>query len=139
MKQYLYDDYGLRTIVMGSYALEGFALSEPVDDHRSSYHPNTLSNSDYNRDSGILSVPLSPAPYDTWLQEHFDDNGYPWGVNYSAMMKLIYDLSKNGMRIINGAQAHLWFSPGHKLKEPSNEELELQANLSLTNNVKGLM
>ena len=139
MKQYLYDDFGLRTIVAGSYALEGFELSEPVDDHRTSRHPNTLSGSGYSRDSGILSYSLPPAEYDTWLQEHFDDNGYPWGVNYTAMMKLINDLSIQGMRIINGAHAHLWFKDGHKLKEPSNEELELQANLALTYNVKGLM
>ena len=55
------------------------------------------------------------------------------------MMKLIYDLSRQGMRIINGAHAHLWYAGGHKLKEPSNEELELQANLALTYNAKGLM
>ncbi len=48
-------------------------------------------------------------------------------------------LSRNGMRIINGTQSHLWFKEGHKLKEPSNEELELQANLALTYNAKGLI
>ena len=56
MKQYLYDDFGLRTIVAGSYALEGFELSEPVDDHRTSYHPNTLSGSGYRKDSEYYHI-----------------------------------------------------------------------------------
>ena len=141
IKQYLYDDFGLRTIILGSYALEGFALREPVDDKRSSYHPESLFGyeKNYHKELGILSYSKPPALYDTWLQEHFDNNGYPWGVNFTSMMKLIYDLSRQGMRIINGAQAHLWYAGGHKLKEPSNEELELQANLALTYNAKGLM
>jgi len=43
------------------------------------------------------------------------------------------------MLIINCPQAHMWFSPGHKLKEPSNEELELQTCLAITYNAKGTM
>jgi hypothetical protein len=143
LKKYLYDYYGLRTIVMGSYALEGWKLEEPVDDYRSSYHPSTLfpDNQDqtYDTVNGILSYKSTPAEYDTWLQEHFDDPYHPSGVNYTYISKLMYELSKQGMRIINCPQAHLWYSAGHKLKEPSNEELELQANLALTYNAKGIM
>lgn len=140
LKQYLHDDYGLRTIVMGSYALEGWGENElPNDPERHSFHPNTLTDSKYSVKNGILSRPLSPAEYDKWLQEHFDGNVYPWGVNYSWLSKMMFELSQRGMRIINGAQAHLWFMSGHKLKEPSNEELELEANLALTNNVKGII
>ena len=138
LKRYLYDDYGLRTIVMGAYSLEGWADKDGVDKHRSSFHPTTLSASGYNKLAGILSEPKPPAEYDTWLQEHFDDSEHLSGVNYSYISKLMYGLSKKGMRIINCPQAHLWHQGGHKLKEPSNEELELQANLALTYNARGI-
>jgi hypothetical protein len=140
MKQYIYDDYGLRTIVMGSYALEGWAENELLNDpQRQSFHPNTLTDSKYNVKNGILSRPLSPNNYDKWLQEHFDGDVYPWGVNYSWISQLMYELSKKGMRIINSPQTHIWMQSAHKLKEPSNEELELEANLALTNNSKGII
>ncbi|MFA7359711.1 MAG: T9SS type A sorting domain-containing protein [Candidatus Kapaibacterium sp.] len=141
LKKYLYDDYGLRTIVMGSYALEGWDEDDlPKDEqYRNSFHPITLSSSPYDADIGILSNTLSPGNYDTWLQEHFDDSVHLSGVNYSYISNLMDSLSRNGMRIINGTQSHLWFKEGHKLKEPSNEELELQANLALTYNAKGLI
>ncbi len=138
LKKYLYDDYGLRNIVMGSYALEGW-MKDSMNAYRISYHPSTLSSSDYSKRNGILSYPLAPSAYDTWLQEHIDDPVNLSGVNYSYISKLMFELSKKGMKVLNCPQAHLWYSSGHKLKEPSNEELELQANLALTNNAKGVI
>lgn len=139
LKRYLYDDYGLRTIVMGAYALEGWADKDGVDKYRSSFHPHTLASSGYNKLAGILSEPKPPAEYDKWLQEHFDDAEHLSGVNYSYISKLMYELSKKGMRVINCPQAHLWHQGGHKLKEPSNEELELQANLAMSYNARGIL
>jgi len=139
LKTYLYDSSGLRTIVMGSYALEGWHDTDRVDACRRSFHPSTLTNSIYDKEHGILSNFKSPTEYDTWLQEHFDDPVNLSGVNYSYISKLMYELSKQGMRIINCPQAHLWHSKGHKLKEPSNEELELQTCLGITYNAKGTM
>ena len=141
LKRYIYTEYGLRNIVMGSYALEGWEIQDSVGNHRISYHPSTLSNLDYSKIDGMLSYKkTTPSEYDTWLQEHFDDPTHPSGVNYTHISKLMFSLSKEpDMRIINCPQAHLWFKEGHKLKEPSNEELELQANLALTNNAKGLI
>ncbi len=67
LKKYLYDDYGLRTIVMGSYALEGWAEDElpKQDQYRNSFHPTTLWSLPYDADIGILSDTLSPGNYDT--------------------------------------------------------------------------
>ena len=140
LKRYIYTDYGLRNIVMGSYALEGWETQYIQDNHYISYHPNTLLTSEYKKGLGILSHPNTPAEYDTWLQNRFDDPTRPSGVNYTYISKLMFSLSKEtDMRIINCPQAHLWYADGHKLKEPSNEELELQANLALTYNAKGLI
>jgi hypothetical protein len=142
LKKYLYTDFGLRTIVMGSYALEGFT-DQDVNDwsfRSKSYHPNTLFGYEqrYNKNAGILSYFATPEFYDNWLQTHIDTGRGGTKLNY--INKLMDSLSKiSDMRIINCPQAHLWHSAGHKLKEPSNEELELQTCLGITYNAKGTM
>ena len=129
LKALLQDTFKLNTIVMGSYALEGHT-DEDISNNpvfSKSYHPNTIyggSNLGYDRYAGRLSYNSTPSFYDSTLQTHLDlGRG---GTHYTYMHKLMCDLSKNSdLRIINCPQAHLWFSSGHKLKEPSNEEIEL--------------
>ncbi|MEI7484217.1 MAG: hypothetical protein WCK13_05850 [Ignavibacteriota bacterium] len=141
LKKYLSEDFGLNTIVMGSYGLEGYSQWDV--DHNSywtkSFHPNTLQTaSDYEPKNGILSFSASPTVYDDWLQVHLDTGRGGSKLNY--INKLMDGLSENSnMRIIDCPQAHLWFSSGHKLKEPTNEELELQTCLGITYNAKGTM
>jgi hypothetical protein len=144
LKEYLQDDFGLNTIVMGAYALEGHSNYDV--DHNSywskSYHPNTLFDPDQDYDSsitkGVLSYTATPDFYDNWLQTHIDTGR--GGSKLIYIDKLMDGLSKNSdMKIINCPQAHLWYSPSHKLKEPSNEELELQTCLGITYNAKGTM
>lgn len=48
-------------------------------------------------------------------------------------------LSRNGLRVINCPQAHSFYMEGGPLKEPSNEEIEMQVGLALTYNAKGIM
>jgi hypothetical protein len=142
LKKYLHDDDSLNTIVMGSYALEGFSDAEIGNNHywMNSYHPSTLWDScSYTPNRGILSYTSSPTFYDNWLQTHLDTGR--GGTKLIYIDKLMDGLSKQApdMRIINCPQAHLWYSPVHKLKEPSNEELELQTCLGITYNAKGTM
>jgi hypothetical protein len=68
IKKYVYEDFGLRTIVIGSYAFIGYENT-----WRYSYHPTTLSQSQYNIQNGILSYPTSPTNYENWLQTHPDN------------------------------------------------------------------
>ncbi len=137
LKKYLYDDFGLRTIIMGAYALEGW-------DYNNwggvvSYHPTTLSTKKYSKKDGILSHGTTPTGYDNWLQTHLD-NPQREGTKLLSMDILMDSLSKiTDMRIINCPQAHLTYSSGHMLKEPSREELELQTDLAITYNAKGIM
>ncbi|HEY5534400.1 MAG TPA: T9SS type A sorting domain-containing protein [Ignavibacteria bacterium] len=132
LKYYLHDQFGLKTIVMGAYPLMGF---NETTLGRYSYHPNTLSSLDYN-DMDILSIRKSPTEYDNWLQNNLDN-----GLN-NRVLKSMDALSKDNsdMHIFFAPQAHLCrHSTAHLLKEPSNEELELQTYLALTYNAKGIM
>jgi hypothetical protein len=130
LKSYLHDDFGLKTIVMGSYPFYGYESGSGM-----SYHPSTLLNSDYNQSSGILSHKTSPSSYDSWLQGYLD-NGDFLDVN----KKMDYILKNSDMRIFFAAQTHLLsYSESYRQKEPSNEEIELQTDLALTYNAKGIM
>ncbi|HEY5124559.1 MAG TPA: hypothetical protein VIK14_12570, partial [Ignavibacteria bacterium] len=132
LKYYLHDQFGLKTIVMGAYPLMGF---NETTLGRYSYHPNTLSSLDYNS-MDILSKVKPPIEYDVWLQNNLDN-----GLN-NRILKSMDALSKDNsdMHIFFAPQAHLCrHGTGHLLKEPSNEELELQTDLALTYNAKGIM
>ena len=123
---------------MGSYAMQGWPMNgHPEWGEIPSLHPNTLPiSSEYNTSNGILSSPASPGNYDNWLQQHLDTG--KGGNQLIYIYKLMDSLSKiTDMRIINCPQAHLWYSPGHKLKEPTNEEIELQTCLGIGYNAKG--
>ncbi|MFZ4591796.1 MAG: hypothetical protein ACOYN6_12410 [Ignavibacteria bacterium] len=134
LKTYLYNDFGIKTLVMGAYSLEGFELP---DVNRSSYHPNSLSTASYNKYSGVLSYPASPGEYDNWLQDNTDNKIGGTGLIY--IDKRIDELSRKGFKIIDCVQAHGWHSVSHKLKEPTNQELEFQACLALSYNAKGII
>ncbi|HEY5122910.1 MAG TPA: hypothetical protein VIK14_04165, partial [Ignavibacteria bacterium] len=129
---YLNQEFGLNTIVMGSYALEGWPNGD-----RASYHPYTLTNADYNVDSMRLSHPVFPRIYDNNLQDKLDYKIGGTGLIY--VYSLMDRLAKTGMNVLCCPQAHGWWGLFHRLKEPSNEELELQACLALSYNAKGIM
>ncbi len=132
LKEYLYDDFDVRTMVMGAYSLEGWETGE-----NSSYHPSSLSTNDYDVDSGLLSHPASSGYYDTWLQDNSENQLNGTGLIY--VFSKMSELSKVGFKMINGLQAHGWHNTGHKLKEPTNQELEFEACLALAYNSKGIM
>lgn len=133
LKKYLYDDFGLTNIVMGAYGFEGWPISQSWG---YSYHPETLLSTGYNSSTGVLSHSTNSSGYDNWLQTHIDN--VIGGTGFNFIYRRMDTLSKTtDMKIINCPQAHLWFNSGHKLKEPSNEELELQTCLGIGYNAKG--
>jgi len=139
LKEYLVDSAELNTILVGSYALEGFPEEQAPD--RISYMPNTLSNANYNPDIGILAYATGVINYENWLQYHLDTG--KGGNKYIHQMKTFDSLIKYpsvNLRRIDYIQTHVWWSPGgwHILKEPSNEEQDLLINLALCYGTKGI-
>ena len=55
-------------------------------------------------------------------------------------MKIMEELSKiSSIDMIDLHQSHLWNQWNHKLKEPTNEELEMTANIAISYGAKGIM
>ncbi len=130
----------LKYLVNVSYPLEGFDQSLGPQ-YASSEHPSTLSNSDYSPTSEILSHKVSVSTYENWLQDKIDF-GRGAGDGFMKIMKKTDSISKyysTDLNLIHLEQAHLIWTPGHKLKEPSNEEMKLMASLAITYGAKGIM
>jgi len=139
VKKYLIDSAGLREIFTECYNFEGWR----DDEHgggRESYVPTTLYNrQNYQILDGILAYKMLPADYDDWIQDHFDNYREP-GLNLRHILQLSDSVSRLGnvpFQFLH--QAHLWMDKGHMLKEPTNEEMALTANLAISYGAKGLM
>ncbi|MBK8981072.1 MAG: hypothetical protein IPM38_01845 [Ignavibacteria bacterium] len=139
LNKYLFEPAEIDTYWNVAYVLEGWSRADSVSFGAiPNYHPNTLSNSDYNAGTGIQSYKTTPASYDDWLQVHFEQG--PASVLYINQMKLADSLNKYyGKKVINLLQAHMWHHKSHKLKEPSNEELEMINMLPITYGAKGII
>ena len=132
----LIKDYcGMPALVLGWYGLEGWQDTLPG---RFSYHPNTLTSDGYDVTKRRLSYPTNSSTYENWLQNKFDAD-YSATYNVILVDKIMDTLSRNGLRVINCPQAHSFYMEGGPLKEPTNEEIELQVGLALTYNAKGMM
>ncbi|HQY53558.1 MAG TPA: hypothetical protein PLD63_14420, partial [Ignavibacteria bacterium] len=117
--------------------------------------PNTLPS--INGDE-VLANAISPSDYDNWLQDNLDHKpsyfeygssaSYPWDTNahqwegafrWSMEMGDAISKAKDIPFLYNG-QSHLWYySEDESHKEPTNEEIEMIANVSLTYGVRGLL
>ncbi len=125
--------------MLGWYGLEGWPNTMPT---RCSYHPNTLLNYDYEPKEGVLSYSNYPIPYDNWLQNRVESHQ-----DVTTIMEinnLMVDISKtvgtqSGLNVIYCPQAHSFYMEGGPLKEPTNEEIEIQTNIALMHNAKGIM
>jgi len=129
-------DCEIPAMVVGWYGLEGWSKEEQPQ--RFSLHPNTLSPAGFDPNKGRISYPESPANYDNWLQNRFE-NDYSAVFNLVYVYKIMDSLTRKGMRIVACPQAHSFFMTGGPLKEPSNEEIEVQTCLAITYNTKGIM
>ena len=140
-KKYLVEDGGVSKIATTFYFLEGFEQST----NRESYNPNTLPvysvfpSINYNPAKGILAYKETPANYDNWLQTNFDENT-ELAFDFSELLKLMDTMAKDkGIEFYSLHQSYSWFLPLFKLKEPTNEESEMTANLAISYGAKGLM
>lgn len=141
VRELLIDSCKLKTIILGWYGLEGWSKKSPVP-HRISYHPSSLLTEDYNPGKGVLSYVTGRENYENWLQDRVEKNQ-----NFTTIMdinNLMVDLSKtvenqSGLNVVFCPQAHSFLMDGGPLKEPTNEEIELQTNISLMHNAKGIM
>jgi hypothetical protein len=92
---------------------------------------------------------ISPEAFDLWLQDNMDHEPYYFASSsaewdsreyfwsrgaFRFVMELGNDISKSRhIPFIHMPQAHSWFTPGIEIhNEPTNEELDLQANLAVS-------
>ena len=136
IKELLIDSCKLKTIMIGWYGLEGWQNTQYPN--RISYHPSSLTSGSYSEIDFRLSYPENALVYDLWLQNRYDTD-FSASNNLINVDKLMDSLSRAGLNVINCPQAHSFFAEGGPLKEPTNEEIELQTCLALTYNAKGIM
>lgn len=90
---------------------------------------------------------VSPAAYETWLQDQLDHSPYPnpiwpedpgwftWAIKAANYISTNYDKP-----FITMPQAHLVRTPGiENRREPTNEEMKLITNLAISYGTKGIM
>ena len=76
------------------------------------------------------------------MQNKFQNgcDGYCQPITFNYIYKLSEEVSRLGnVPFIYMLQAHSWWYKYHKLKEPTNEEISLQANLAISYGAKGIM
>ncbi len=138
---YLIEKGGLETFLGNNYPLEGYPDNHTY--YRKSWNPNTLPiyqtyTGDYDPTLEILTFKTSPDAYDDWLQNHFDFNEFSYTPSIISHLKLCNYVSKTSdIPFLFLSQAQVWFESGHKLKEPTNEELSLMTNLAVSYGAKG--
>ena len=127
--------------------------------------PNTLPKTTCNGENfcGIMACATNPDDYDTWLQNNLNhryyylETGVPiwpststsgcWLVEgtqeaglFRYVMQTCNKVSQLGnIPFVYMPQVHLWFYPEENLREPTNEELDLLANLGVSYGAKSLM
>lgn len=163
--EWLYHNYILRGGFSEIYA-ETYPMSsrynDPIDDKCFSKVPNTLPKSTGYK---ILAKSVPPAEYDTWLDEDLEtpywleqsggtgggfggeenntncssDLGWDKG-NFGYIMRIGNAISRLGnIPFILMPQGHYWYRLGEVRREPTNEELEMMANVAISYSAKGLV
>ncbi|MBX7044749.1 MAG: T9SS type A sorting domain-containing protein [Ignavibacteria bacterium] len=162
---FLYRQYmqkgGFEQIFMESYPLTACFTKTPSQQLFSKI-PNTLP---YTSGDSILGKAESPEVYDEWLQNKLDSVPYQleyggfeglqcsrYGCggdtgttgadrgNFRFRMQLGNEISRlSGKPFIFMPQLHQWFRPYEVRREPTNEELNMMANLAVSYGVKGLL
>ncbi len=135
IKRTLVDKIGSKEIMMGAYpflsqGLEGEGLN--------SYIPNTLPVSTYHEPE-LTGAAVSVSQYENWLQGHLDTNRNTW-FDATLYYKFANEISRLAdIPFFNLIQLHSWFSSGHHLREPLNEEISLLSYLGLSYGAKGML
>ena len=160
---------GFTTILAQCYPLKSRYHDPIDPNLNFSLIPNTLpTTSCGSNPCGILAKDVSPGVYDTWLQTDFnyyplfvEDGSYPDGElnqkhpcfpgeeyyegpkvygNMRYTLQTCSEISRIGnIPFIFMPQAHHWYYPWEINREPTNEELEVMANLAVSYGARGLM
>lgn len=136
IKRTLVDYVGSKEIFMGGYPF----LSEGAEysgDGKHIYIPNSLPHHRYDTTMGVFGLPTNPGQYDDWLNKYLDEdkNG---GFDFIPYLKKANNISRQAdIPFINLVQTHIVRWPGHHLREPTNEEINLMVNLGISYGAKG--
>ena len=151
IKHTLIEPADLDEIYNFSYPFNGYKQGSPAPDSwlntpftEEVYVPETLPHSDYNESEGRFSLPASTEDYDYWLQTYLDrDDSYHFNDKMTGVYKFCDEISKEcEIPFVNIVQTHLWYSQGlatttpYIQREPTNEEMEMMANVSVTYGAK---
>ncbi|MBZ0203576.1 MAG: T9SS type A sorting domain-containing protein [Ignavibacteria bacterium] len=141
ISRYLIDSVGETQVLSEPYALTGVIAGTNYNDSKV---PSTLPSSNYSTTDGRLGEPVTPAVYESWLQEHLDAAGtniHTKKGQFTWYIKTMDTLSKmNNISYINMPQTHLWYTAGEEaLREPTNEEMEMTTLLPVTYGAKGTL
>jgi hypothetical protein len=166
-KRNFIDSMGVQNFLYGFYPFNSsYHYPETYPYYTWTKVPNTLPDVSYK--NGLLSKVVSPAEYDNWLQNYLDSVPYsfeqgfsntfirnpvqndPGGFRYT--MQFCDSVSKLADKpFIYNPQLHIWFCQcgasdtatsgisGEVQREPTNEELNLTANLAVSYGARGLM
>ncbi len=148
---------GLSDILIPCYPFyTKYDFPEPVPSYSETFSkiPYTLPST---AGPGVLSNAISPSAYDDWLQNNLDSTPYYFetgstmsfpfdtiGHQHSGAFRWAMQMgdaiskAKDIPFLYNG-QAHVWFKKGETHREPTNQEMDMLANVSLTYGVRGLI
>jgi hypothetical protein len=149
MKRYLVDSVGLNEFFTFSYPFMAYRSTGYINQYDlenppqpfMAYVPNTLLLNNYSPVDGRLGQPTDPITYENWLQGWID-NPEPYDERFTTRMKLADNVSKLcDIPFVNLVQTHLQYNgqdpEGWQSREPTNEELAMMVNLSVTYGAKG--
>jgi len=149
-RKYLVDYANIKILIPTTYDLDGGTDTYLYPNNlksRASLSPNTLpvysqpgnSNLSYDPSKGLLAYTTNPSEYDDWIQYRFDNvQDYNW--KFTNIFKLCDTIAdRSGIDLMDLHQTHLWNEGSYRLKEPTNQEMEVCANLAVSYGVKGLL
>ena len=158
VKRFWIDSIGLRAFYAEAYPFNS-DNSDPATSNSPAKIPNTLPviSCGGSQSCGILSNPVPPGEFDSWLQDNMDHQPFyfasteAWDPTFREYLwargisRYIFELGDNISRTKNipfilMPQSHSWYNPDVEIhNEPTNEELDLQANLAVSYGARGLM
>jgi len=138
INRFLIDSVGSTEIFMGSYPFGGGNSGSNAFEQ--SPLPVTIGGEqNYNWKTGMLGNRVSVKAYEDTLQAHFDNNQHKYW-SYREWTARADSISRiKNIPFINLLQTHMWYSEGHQLREPTNEELDLMSNLAISYGARGML
>lgn len=134
LKTYLIDTAGFQMYSFDCYPLYGWDCCSKL--------PNTLPHvTNYDIVNGQLGKPVPPTEYEYWLQDYIDGTTPFWGGSrFTKTIKSGYELYKQyNIPFSATLQTHLNFAGDGQLREPTNEEIAMMTNVTVSYGAKEIM